>query len=84
MDTGTGIFPKRLTKFERARIIGLRALQLNLGAPPLVSVDETEKWDPLMIATHELESRALPLTLRRTLPDNSFLDIPIDDLLPSA
>jgi len=75
------VFPKRLTKFERARIIGLRALQLNLGAPPLIPLGEGEQWDPLEITLKELEMGALPLTLRRTLPNGSFADIAVIDLL---
>ncbi|MGB9758218.1 MAG: DNA-directed RNA polymerase subunit K [Thermoproteota archaeon] len=73
-------FPKRLTRFERARIIGIRALQLNLGAPPLVSVEETE-WDALKIAEQELNLGVLPISIRRTFPDGSYIDLPIKELI---
>ena len=81
MQQNDEIFPKRLTRFERARIIGLRALQLNLGAPPLIPLGEGEYWDSLEIATRELKSGSLPLTLRRTLPDGSYIDVSLIDLL---
>jgi len=71
---------RKLTRFERARVIGLRALQLTLGAPPLVTMDETS-WDPLEAATRELASGLLPLSLRRTFPDGSYVDIPLSDLV---
>jgi len=70
---------KRLTRFERARVIGLRALQLTLGAPPLVDLGDTA-WDPLEVATKELEGRLLPLSLRRTFPDGSYVDVPLSEL----
>lgn len=73
-------FPRRLTRFERARIIGIRALQLNLGAPPLVPVEETE-WDALKIAEQELNLGVLPISIRRTFPDGSYIDLPIRELI---
>jgi len=76
-----GLRPARkLTRFERARVIGLRALQLTLGAPPLVTLDEIP-WDPLEAATRELASGLLPLSLRRTFPDGSYVDVPLSDLV---
>ena len=74
------IGPPRLTRFERARIIGARALQLALGAPPFIPVPPEIK-DPISLAIAELEAKALPISIRRTLPDGRYQDIPIDDLL---
>jgi len=74
------IGPPRLTRFERARIIGARALQLALGAPPFIPVPPDIK-DPISLAIAELETKALPISIRRTLPDGRYQDIPIDDLL---
>ncbi|MCS7116752.1 MAG: DNA-directed RNA polymerase subunit K [Nitrososphaerota archaeon] len=74
------IGPKKLTRFERARIIGARALQLALGAPPFIPIPPHIK-DPISLAIAELESRALPISIRRTLPDGTYQDIPIDVLL---
>lgn len=70
----------RLTRFERARIIGARALQLSLGAPPLVAVAEGVT-DAIMMATNELEQKALPISLRRVLPNGQYQDIPLRWLL---
>jgi DNA-directed RNA polymerase I, II, and III subunit RPABC2 len=70
----------RLTRFERARIIGARALQLSLGAPPLVAAGEGVT-NAIMMAAYELEQKALPISLRRVLPDGKFQDIPIKWLL---
>ncbi|MFP4174367.1 MAG: DNA-directed RNA polymerase subunit K [Halobacteriales archaeon] len=52
----------RYTRYERARIIGARALQISMGAPPLV---EMETNNPVKIARQELESDVLPITVRR-------------------
>jgi DNA-directed RNA polymerase subunit K/omega len=50
-----------LTRFERARIIGARALQIAYGAPVLIKC----KKDPITIAEHELERGVLPITVVR-------------------
>ncbi|OYT33143.1 DNA-directed RNA polymerase subunit K [Archaeoglobales archaeon ex4484_92] len=55
-------FPFKYTRFERARIIGSRALQIAMGAPVLI---ETEKGDPLEIASEEFERGVIPITVRR-------------------
>ena len=52
-----------LTRFEKARILGARTLQLSLGAPPLVQSDEV---DPLRIAQSEMEKNVIPLTVKRS------------------
>ncbi|MCX2817976.1 DNA-directed RNA polymerase subunit K [Haladaptatus sp. F3-133] len=52
----------RYTRYERARIVGARALQISMGAPPLV---EMETNNPVKIARHELERDVLPITVRR-------------------
>ena len=72
--------PPRLTRFERARIIGARALQISLGAPVLIEVPENVR-DPVDIARMELERRILPITIRRRLPDGSYMDVALQDLL---
>lgn len=74
------IGPPKLTRFEKARIIGARSLQLAMGAPFFVPLDETTK-DPIVLAMVELASEALPLSIRRSLPNGTFQDIPIKYLL---
>lgn len=68
-----------LTKYERARILGTRALQLSLNAPPMVELEGES--DPLAIAGKELRERKIPLIIRRFLPDGSFEDWALDELI---
>ena len=53
-----------LTRYERARIIGARALQISLGAPVLIDVDRKE---PIDIALMELEKGVIAITVKRTV-----------------
>ncbi len=74
------VWPDHLTRYERSRIIGARALQISMGAPILV--EELEKLkNPVEIAEKELEYEILPLTIRRMFPDGEVLDVPLKDLL---
>ncbi|HJJ99477.1 MAG TPA: DNA-directed RNA polymerase subunit K [Methanocorpusculum sp.] len=52
----------RYTRYERARIIGARALQISMGAPILV---KTTKIDPLEIALAEFDEDMVPITVKR-------------------
>jgi len=70
------IGPPKLTRFEKARIVGARSLQISMGAPILVEVSEGFS-NPIDIALKELEIGILPITIRRTLPDGTCQDIPI-------
>ena len=74
------IGPPKLTRFEKARIVGARALQISMGAPTLVEVSEGFS-SPIDIALKELEANILPITVRRTLPDGTYNDIPLKWLL---
>jgi len=74
------IGPPKLTRFEKARIVGARALQISMGAPILVEVSEGFS-SPIDIALKELEANILPITVRRTLPDGTYKDIPLKWLL---
>ncbi len=73
------IGPPKLTRFERARIAGARALQVSLGAPILVELP-ARMSDPIDIALVEIKAGILPMTIRRTLPDGSHKDIALADL----
>lgn len=74
------IGPPKLTRFEKARIVGARALQISMGAPILIDV--SEGFSSLIdIALKELEAGILPMTIRRTLPDGTYQDIPLKWLL---
>jgi len=50
------------TRYEYARIIGARALQISLGAPVLITPDRGE---PIDIAIRELEADLIPITVKR-------------------
>jgi DNA-directed RNA polymerase subunit K len=50
------------TRYERARIIGARALQISMGAPLLIT---TPKIDPLEIAIEEYSNNTIPITVKR-------------------
>src|ERR671932_826290 len=71
------IGPPRLTRFERARISGARSLQLSLGAPSLIRVPNDIR-DSITLAVAELDHKALPISIRRILPNGLYQDISID------
>jgi DNA-directed RNA polymerase I, II, and III subunit RPABC2 len=70
-----------LTKYERARLLGTRALQISMNAP--VTVNLEGETDPLEIAMKELREQTLPLMVRRYLPDGSYEDWEIGELIIS-
>ena len=62
----------QFTKYEKARIIGARALQISMGAPILIKIDkkilESVNYNPVLIAKKEFESGIMPITIKRPLP----------------
>jgi len=54
----------KYTRFERAKIIGARALQISMGAPVLV---ETDLMDPIDIAMLEMDKGVIPITVKRAV-----------------
>jgi DNA-directed RNA polymerase I, II, and III subunit RPABC2 len=68
-----------MTKYERARILGTRALQISMNAPVLVDLEG--ETDPLQIAIKELAQKKIPLVIRRYLPDGSYEDWGCDELI---
>lgn len=71
------IGPPWLTRFERARITGSRSLQLSLGAPPMIKIPG-ESNTSISLAVAEIEQKALPISIRRILPNGRYQDIPTD------
>ncbi len=71
---------EKFTKFEIARMLGSRALQISMGAPFLVKLtDEKLKemhYNPVEIAKLELENDVLPLTVKRPLPRGAETENP--------
>lgn len=62
----------KFSKYERARIIGARGLQISMDAPLLIDIkeDELEKinYDPLKIAEKELDEGVLPISINKPMP----------------
>ncbi len=63
---------QELTKYERARILGARALQIAMNAPLLIKITEEDlekiKFDALKIAEVELDSGVLPISIKKPFP----------------
>ncbi|XP_037949311.1 DNA-directed RNA polymerases I, II, and III subunit RPABC2-like [Teleopsis dalmanni] len=72
------ITTKYMTKYERARVLGTRALQIAMCAPIMVELEG--ETDPLQIAMKELKQKKIPIIIRRYLPDHSYEDWSIDEL----
>ncbi|KAI8981978.1 RNA polymerase, subunit omega/K/RPB6 [Mycotypha africana] len=68
-----------LTKYERARVLGTRALQISLNAPVMVELDGES--DALAIANKELREKKIPLIIRRFMPDGTYEDWKVKDLI---
>ncbi len=78
------IGPRKLTRFEIARIIGARALQISMGAPPLLDVSKLPRHireDPVLLAKAEFEAGVLPMTIIRYTRRGDRQVIPIQWLL---
>ncbi|MBU2639499.1 MAG: DNA-directed RNA polymerase subunit K [Nanoarchaeota archaeon] len=62
----------KYTKYEKARIIGARALQISMGAPFLFKMDKEDlvkiNYNPVDIAKMEFDKGILPITIKRPLP----------------
>ncbi|XP_012278777.1 DNA-directed RNA polymerases I, II, and III subunit RPABC2 [Orussus abietinus] len=84
-ETSTGVQKTKritthyMTKYERARVLGTRALQISMCAPVMVELEG--ETDPLQIAMKELKQRKIPIIIRRYLPDNSYEDWCINELI---
>jgi DNA-directed RNA polymerase I, II, and III subunit RPABC2 len=59
-----------LSRYEKARILGERAKQLNCGAEAFIEVDET-MIDGYLIALKELEEKKIPFIIQRPLPNGA-------------
>lgn len=69
------IWPRdRLTRFEVARLLGARTLQIALGAPVLIKTDETRADE---IAKLEFKQKIIPITVKRKMPDGKEIVIDV-------
>lgn len=77
-----------LTKYERTKVIGIRAEQLVRGAAPLVAVDNSDAssapYDPYEVAERELLARRLPFVLVRKMPDGRKVHLRLADMTSSS
>jgi DNA-directed RNA polymerase subunit K len=60
---GDQLVKEKYTRFESARIVGARSLQIAMGAPVLVEDDG--RLDPLSVAIEELKAGVIPITVKR-------------------
>ena len=86
MSLGKMVNKQEFSKYERARIIGARGLQISMDAPLLVSMNDEElngvNYDPLRIAERELNSGVLPISVNRPMPkrrEESLEKIKVED-----
>ena len=68
----------KLNKFEKVRILGQRATQISMGAPPMVDI--TGLTDALSIAEKELKEHKIPLTIKRTFPNGEIIEYRLKDM----
>ncbi len=64
----------RLTRFEIARLLGARSLQISLGAPVLIKASDA---DASKIAKQELKENVIPITIKRKLPSDEHVFVEI-------
>src|SRR3989339_15681 len=66
----------QFTKYEKARVLGARALQISMNAPLLIKISQEDlekiKFDALKIAEVEFNSEALPISIHKPLPQKKF------------
>jgi DNA-directed RNA polymerase subunit K len=73
------IWPKdKLTRFEVARLIGARSLQVSLGAPILIKTDES---DPIKVSKDEFKEKMIPMTIKRKLPEGKEVVVDIKNAI---
>ncbi len=65
----------KLTRFESTRVLSARALQLSLGAPPLVK--GTKELTMLLAAEKEFSEKVLPMSVLRKYPNGSIKRVEI-------
>jgi DNA-directed RNA polymerases I, II, and III subunit RPABC2 len=68
-----------MTKYEKARVLGTRALQISKNAPLMIT-PPPGVTEPYKLAELELNERRIPFIIRRYLPDGSYEDWKLKDL----
>lgn len=67
-----------MTRFEVARLIGARSLQVSLGAPILAKVDD---MDSIKIAKAEFKEKIVPITIKRKMPNGEYMVVNIKEAI---
>jgi DNA-directed RNA polymerase subunit K/omega len=73
-----------LSKYEKVKMIGIRAEQLQRGAEPNIKLDPNVPFNPREIAHEELHQRKLPMMICRKLPDGTKEYWRLDDMIFSG
>ena len=59
-------------KYEKARMLGSRALQISMGAPFMIKLSEDDlkkiNYNPIEVAKKEFEAGVIPITIKRPMP----------------
>jgi len=66
-----------ITKYERARILGVRATQISMNSP--IMIEANGLTDPLEIALEEYKQKKIPLIIRRPIPNGTYEDWKLTD-----
>lgn len=72
---------KRLTRYEYTRAVAARALQLALGAPPLIDIEELGLKDPVEIAREEVRRGVVPIMIKRRYTSGEEELIPLSEAI---
>lgn len=67
-----------ITKFEKTKILGQRATEISMGAPPLVDINGIH--DPIKIAKKEYDEKKIPYVINRVLPNGNIRRIKFSEL----
>jgi len=67
-----------ITKFEKTKILGQRATEISMGAPPLVDIGDI--YDPVKIAEKEYDEKKIPYIINRVLPNGNVQHIKFSEL----
>lgn len=70
-----------LSKYEKVKIIGLRAEQIQRGASPYIVINPNKPFDPREIAKQELYEKKIPYMICRKLPDGKTEYWRLDDMM---
>lgn len=70
-----------LSKYEKVKIIGIRAEQLQRGAEPYIKIDLAKPFNALDIAKKELYEKKIPFMISRKLPDGKIEYWRLDDMI---